>query len=389
MLKTADFDYHLPLELIAQKPFFPRDKCKLLVMDKKSGALQHRRFFEIEKYLRRGDVLVLNNSKVFKARLFGKLKSPPHPPLSKGERGGFVEIFLLREMSQTPVVWNFSRRRASVIWQVLANPGKKLKPGVRIYFSQKVQCEVVDKVNDKYLVRFNVSNKELMKWVAKHGHVPVPPYIKQEPESAEEYQTVYADKLGSVAAPTAGFHFTKNLLNKLKKKGVKICYITLHVGYGTFKPIKSEYIEEHKMEPEWVEIPKNVAGKINQAKKEGRRVIAVGTTTVRAIEGAVRACHCERPQGAWQSHTLTGLLRRSTPRNDNQLFYNGGVNLFIIPGFEFKIVDALITNFHLPKSTLLLLVSAFAGRDLIKKAYQEAIKKKYHFYSFGDAMLIL
>lgn len=385
-IKTSDFDYHLPPELIAQRPFFPRDKCKLLVVDKKSGALQHRRFFEIANppaggpsvaRLRCGDVLVLNNSKVFKARLYGEVKSVKCKMKSR------VEIFLLRSLTPSlspdaPVGTGLGGRgkeRGSV-WQVLGNPGKKLKPGVKVYFSKKIYCEVVEKTGDKYLARFNVLSGVLMKWVDKYGHVPVPPYIKQEPKKTAEYQTVYARHFGSVAAPTAGFHFTKNLLAKLRRRGVEVCYLTLHVGYGTFKPIKSEYIREHKMEAEWVDIPEAVAMAIARAKKEGRRIVAVGTTTVRALEGMLG----NAPQPP--------LKIRGGERGVMKGF-SGEVNLFITPGFKFKIVDALITNFHLPKSTLLLLVSAFAGRNNIIKAYQEAIERKYRFYSFGDAMLIV
>jgi len=361
VLKTADFDYNLPQELIAQKPTFPRDQCRLLVLDRKSGQIEHRHFFEVIDYLKKGDVLVLNNSKVFKARLFGRIKFLSCPPFKKGDEGGFVEIFLLREVRNN-------------IWEVLGNPGRKLKAGIRVYFSKTVWCEVIGKNDDKYQVRFNISGDKFQKFLSRYGHVPVPPYIKQEPKQFEEYQTVYAKHLGSIAAPTAGFHFTKPLLQRLKKKGVKIVFVTLHVGYGTFKPIKTERVEEHKMEAEWVEITETTAEAINRAKKEGGRVIAVGTTTVRALEGS-----CLLLQPPLKIRGGEGGVMK----------FQGEVNIFITPEFKFKVINALVTNFHLPKSTLLLLVSALASRDVIMKAYREAIKKHYHFYSFGDAMLIL
>jgi S-adenosylmethionine:tRNA ribosyltransferase-isomerase len=381
-MKTSDFDYYLPKELIAQKPFFPRDKCRLLVLERETGQIEHHYFFEIEKFLKAGDVLVLNNSKVFKARLYGEIRD------NNSQTKKQVEIFLLRPVASNVFKKKEGRKKGN-LWEVLGKPGKKLEKGVNIWFTKHVFGKVKEKTNGTFLVQFNLPRKKFITFVNRFGHIPVPPYIKKEPSRLSDYQTIYAKKIGSVAAPTAGFHFTRSLLNRLRKKGVKIVFLTLQVGYGTFQPIRSENIEEHRIKPELVEIPKKTSKIINQAKKEGKRVIAVGTTVVRALEGAFLQ---EKKQGKEEKLLKKDFQRLSQSAVHNSellLPYTGEVDLFIYPGFKFKIVDALITNFHLPKSTLLVLVSAFAGRDLIRKAYQEAIRKKYRFYSFGDAMLIL
>lgn len=339
-MRLKEFDYNLPKELIAQKPIRPRDHSRMMVLDKNKKIIKHCRFFDIEKFFKKGDVLVLNNTKVFKARLIGKV----------GESK--VEIFLLRQNKEE-------------FWQVLAKPGKKLKQDKEIVFSEKLKAKLVEKLDGGiYLIDFNLSNSELFKIIDKIGHVPVPPYIKKEPEKEEDYQTVYAQNIGSVAAPTAGFHFTKELIEKLKYKGVIFKYVTLHVGLGTFQPVKIDNIKDHKMHSEFVSISKDTADYINKAKKDEQSIISVGTTACRVLEGV--------------ASLNNGLL----------VEYNGDVDIFMYPGYDFKIIDGLITNFHLPKSTLLMLVSALAGNRLIKKAYKEAIDNRYRFFSFGDAMFI-
>jgi len=400
-MRISEFDYDLPQELIAQEPASPRDSCRLLVLDRKSGEILHRHFFDISDFLRAGDLLVINNTKVFKARLLGELD------------GKKVEIFLVRpespllntsvssgrEMEGKGVVEKgefdptqppLYKGRSNSHWLALGKPGRRLKIGetVKILHAPfgkgrggegDFSCRIISKNESGELeVDFGLPPEKVIELANRYGHIPVPPYIKSEPKVAADYQTVYADehKIGSVAAPTAGFHFTENLISKLKERGISFAEITLHVGLGTFLPIREDEISEHKMHVEWVEISASAAAQINAAKKEGRRVIAVGTTTTRALEGvAAQKSH---------SHVLKNV------RMTNLILeYSGFVNIFIQPGFEFKIIDGLITNFHLPKSTLLVLVSAFAGRENILRAYQEAVRERYRFYSFGDAMLII
>lgn len=349
-MKLKDFDYHLPKNLIANKPITPRDHSRLLVLEKSNGHLTHDKFYNISKYLKTGDTLVLNNTKVFPARLFGKK-----------ETGGKVEILLIRPTGTNT-------------WEALVG-SKRVRPGTKLLFGKNLIGVIQDKKGSVYTIKFNVSKNKLLKIVDKIGVPPTPPYIKKYkgPRSKllKDYQTTYADdnKIGSVAAPTAGFHFTKPLLKKLETQGVNIVYITLHVGYGTFQPVKSEKIEEHKMHPEWIKINKKTADRINEAKKEHRRVIAVGTTSTRALEAA----------------TIKSNNKKWPYRIKSQ---SGLINTYIYPGYKFKVIDALITNFHLPRTSLLMLVSALASTPQIKKAYQEAIEKKYRFYSFGDAMMI-
>lgn len=327
-MKTSDFDYHLPPELIAQAPVRPRDHSRLLVVDRNGCTLEHRHFFEIEEFLRPGDLLIVNESKVFKARLMTK---------------NGIEIFLLRPEGK--------------FWLALAKPGRKIKIDAILLFADGQTAKVIEKQSDgTILIDFVKTADEVFAWTDKNGTVPVPPYVAEAPKDEADYQTVYAQSVGSVAAPTAGFHFTPELISKLKDKGIRFASITLHVGIGTFRPLKTETLEKHVMHEEWIDVPAKTKFAIEETRKNGGRVIAVGTTTVRALESETQ---------------------------------HGFTNIFITPGYKFKNVDALITNFHLPKSTLLVLVIALAGHELIMKAYQEAINEKYRFFSFGDAMLIV
>ena len=342
MINLQDFDYHLPPELIAQAPAQPRDHSRLLVLAKKSGVMGHQHFYDLPRYLKAGDVLVLNNSKVFPARLLGK----------KLETGGAVEIFLHHKLKADT-------------WECLV--GGRVKEGTRVSFKHGLEALIKNNNQDgTWQVKFNQKGAKLWQSINQIGLVPLPPYIKRAKSQAVDktrYQTVFADarQTGSAAAPTAGLHFTKSLLKKLKAQGVKIVYVTLHVGLGTFAPVKTENILEHKMHSEFASISANAAREISNAKKAGRRVIAVGTTSARTLEAA------------------------DFTKSQAQAFWT---DIFIYPGYKFKVVDALITNFHLPKSTLLMLISALAGSKNIKLAYQAAISQKYRFFSYGDAMFI-
>ncbi|KKW33034.1 MAG: S-adenosylmethionine:tRNA ribosyltransferase-isomerase [Candidatus Uhrbacteria bacterium GW2011_GWA2_53_10] len=372
---TELFSFDLPPAFIAQEPMEPRDQSRLMLLDRKTGAWRHEQFFQIVDELKAGDVLVMNNTKVFKARLRGKV--------GKKE----VEVFLLRPLDEGR-------------WEVLLKPGRAVVKGLPITFDGW-KCEVMEKRKDGTVVFLCDQPKEvILAYADAHGEIPTPPYVKKIPANLEMYQTVYAEKTGSVAAPTAGFHFTPALLQKIRTKGVKIEFVTLHVGIGTFRPIKAGTLEEHKMHSEFVEVAPAVAQRINRAKEEGRCVIAVGTTTVRVLEGIAAGSllgGAGRPamgppparSPANGGASTGGVIAEPGPSALLPMTgFTGDVNLFITPGFEFKIVDAIITNFHLPKSTLLVLVSAFAGREHILAAYQEAIRQGYRFYSFGDAMLI-
>lgn len=338
-MKLSEFDFNLPKNLIAQKQASPRDACRLMVLDRSKGLVVHDRFYNLGKYLQQGDVLVLNNSKVLPARLIGKKAT-----------GGKVEILLLKQI--TPAVWQCLVGFVPITKQV----------GLKIKFSGKLSGEIIKRTGDTAVIKFNLSGAKLMEQILKIGQPPTPPYIKRLAKSSE-YQTVYAEKLGSVAAPTAGMHFTKPLMNKLKRMGVEIQYVTLHVGLGTFQPVKEDDITKHKIHSEYFELDKKTAERLNAAKRAGRRIIACGTTTVRVLESCARG----------------GKLSAK----------NGETKIFIYPGYKFQFIDALVTNFHVPKSTLIMLISAFAGKKFIDRAYQIAIKKKYRFYSFGDAMLVL
>ena len=337
-LSTADYYFDLPQELIAQDPMEKRDECRLLVVDKKSGEVSHHIFSEIINYLEPGDCLVLNNTKVIPARLLGE----------KEETGAAVEILLLK-------------RREADIWECLVKPGKKLRPGARVSFGGGIlKAEIMDIVEDgNRLVKFFYEGiwEEVLD---RLGEMPLPPYITHKLQDKNMYQTVYAKYEGSAAAPTAGLHFTNELLKKIEEKGVDLAYVTLHVGLGTFRPVKVTNVKEHHMHSEWYQVTQEAADKINKAKESGHRVICVGTTSCRTIESA---------------SDENGKL---TDCSDN-------TSIFIYPGYKFKVTDCLITNFHLPESTLVMLVSALAGREHVLSAYEEAIKERYRFFSFGDA----
>ncbi|MFA5460015.1 MAG: tRNA preQ1(34) S-adenosylmethionine ribosyltransferase-isomerase QueA [Candidatus Paceibacterota bacterium] len=341
------FDYHLPKELIAQEPIEPRDHSRLLVLNRKTGEIKHQHFYDIIDSLSANDVLVFNNSKVVPARIYGK----------KANTKGKVEILLIRP--QDKQVFDFVSWPQD--WVIIGKP--ELKKDQVIEFSDKLKGTIKEEIGYERIICFNKQGEELKQEIVSLGQAPLPPYITQPTErSFEEYQTVYAEKHGSVAAPTAGFHFTKDLLDKIQAKNIQLEFVTLYVGLGTFLPVKVEKIEDHQMHSEFFELSKETAQRLNQAKKDKKRIIAVGTTVIRVLEVCAQNSELESKQG-W-------------------------TNLFIYPGYVFKFVDSLITNFHLPKSTLLMLVSAFASKDLIFKAYQEAIDKKYRFFSFGDSMFI-
>jgi len=340
-MKKSEFRYELPTRLIAQTPLDRRDDSRLMQLDRRTGEISHRCFFQLPDLLREGDCLVLNDSRVLPARLFGKRAS-----------GGAVEVVLLRD-------------RGDRLWECLTRPGRKTKVNTRLVFGEgELSGTVEDEIEGgNRLIRFNFDGI-FLETLERLGKMPLPPYIHEELKDAERYQTVYARASGSAAAPTAGLHFTKELLGKLKKRGIGIHYITLHVGLGTFRPVKAEDIENHEMHAEYCDIPHATADAVNAARSEGRRVIAVGTTSCRTLES--RASEDGRIAG-----------------------FSGFTNAFIYPGYHFKCIDGLITNFHLPESTLIMLVSALAGRENVLRAYEEAIREEYRFFSFGDAMLIL
>lgn len=339
-MRTEDFDYKLPEELIAQHPTDKRDFSRLMVVDKKTGKREDKHFYDIIDYLDEGDLLVMNDTRVIPARLFG------HRP-GKDEK---IEVFLLE---------NIDKDR----WEVLVRPGKKMKIGTQCVFSDKLSLEVVDiKEDGNRVVEFYYEGifQEILDEL---GNMPLPPYIKEKLEDKERYQTVYSKNPGSVAAPTAGLHFTKDLLQRIKDKGVNIAFITLNVGLGTFRPVKVDDVKNHKMHSEHYSISKETAKLINDTKKNNKRIISTGTTTTRTLESVYK--------------------KNSSIKEDS-----GETDIFIYPGFDFKVVDCQITNFHLPKSTLIMLVSAFASKDIILDAYKDAVDKKYRFFSFGDAMFL-
>ena len=340
-MDVKDFDYDLPEELIAQDPLEDRSSSRLMVLDKKTGQVSHHVFKEIINYLRPGDCLVLNNTKVIPARLFGVKEGT----LAK------IEILLLK-------------RKQNDIWETLVKPGKKAKPGTKIIFGDGLLIgEVIDVVEDgNRLIQFTYDGifEEILD---KLGQMPLPPYITHQLKDKNRYQTVYAKYDGSAAAPTAGLHFTKELLKAVKEKGVDIAEVTLHVGLGTFRPVKVENVLDHHMHSEFYMVSQEAADKINNAKKNGGRIISVGTTSTRTLESAADE---------------NGMLKECS----------GWTEIFIYPGYKFKVIDCLITNFHLPQSTLVMLVSALAGREHILAAYKEAVEEKYRFFSFGDAMFI-
>jgi S-adenosylmethionine:tRNA ribosyltransferase-isomerase len=342
-LTLSDFDYELPEELVAQNPTPRRDGSKLLLLDAQSGQVEHSKFSKVVDALEKGDVLIINNTKVFPSRLFAY----------KDKTDTEIELFLLRELGNN-------------LWETLVKPARKVRVGNKLVIGDKVTCDVVDNtVSGGRVVRFDKNGGDFYSILDEVGHWPLPPYIEREANAKdkERYQTVYAEHRGAVAAPTAGLHFTESLLKKAKAKGVHIHTVILHVGLGTFRPVNVEDITKHQMDAEYFNVPEETVAAIKKAKTEGRRVIGVGTTVVRALESAV-------------------MYPRELEAGD------GWTNKFIYPPYEFRVIDGMITNFHQPKSTLLMLVSAFSSREKILSAYNEAIEKKYRFFSYGDAMFI-
>ncbi len=340
-MKTSDFFYNLPEELIAQTPIEPRNASRLLVLSKDNGSINHTKFTSLFSYLKKGDTLILNNTRVLPARIYG----------IKEDTGARVEFLLLKNMGNDT-------------WEALAGPGRKAKPGTAFKFSDKLSCDVLETTAEgNRIIKFNCEG-EFYALLDEVGQMPLPHYITEELKNKERYQTVYSKELGSAAAPTAGLHFTDEMLIDLKNKGINIGYVTLHVGLGTFRPVKAENINDHKMHSEHYIIPADTAELINKTKAEGGRVICVGTTSCRTLESAA---------------TFHGCIKEC----------DGDTDIFIYPGYEFKCMDGLITNFHLPESTLIMLVSAFAGYENTMKAYNTAVAEKYRFFSFGDAMLIV
>ena len=339
-MRKSDFYFDLPEELIAQTPLERRDSSRLLHLDKVTGELEHRHFYDLLDYLREGDCMVFNDSRVLPARLIGARPT-----------GGSVELVLLRDLGAGR-------------WECLSRPGRKTRPGTEILFGNGELKATVESVAEggNRIVHFDYEGI-FLEVLERLGKMPLPPYIKEELQDNERYQTVYSREIGSAAAPTAGLHFTKELMEKNAAKGVKLCYVTLHVGLGTFRPVKAEEIEDHEMHSEFCIIPEETARIVSETKKNGGRVIAVGTTSCRTLE--------------------------SFAREDGSLpATSGWTNIFIYPGYTFKCIDALVTNFHLPESTLIMLVSALAGREHVLHAYEEAVKERYRFFSFGDAMFI-
>jgi len=381
--QTSEFDYDLPSDHIAQHSVEPRDHSKLMVLDRKTGEIQHKLFYDVIDELHAGDVLVFNDTKVFKERLLVGAGFMPAHATGQTPPGVVKEIFLLRCIENVgagfmPALSTGSAppvRPITSTWQALVRPAKKLHVDDTITINN-IEIIVRDKQDDGVvMLEFPMDEAGVLAFTDEFGLIPIPPYVSEMPTDANKYQTVYARDVGSVAAPTAGFHFTNDLIERLKQKGIEIAFVTLHVGIGTFRPMQSDTIEEHTMHSEFVQIPEVTASIVNRAKQEHRRVIAVGTTTVRSLEGAA-ASSSPLPRG----RSGGGLL----PEHG----FQGDVNLFITPGFDFQIIDGMITNFHLPKSTLLVLVSAFAGRHHVLRAYREAIANDYRFFSFGDAMMI-
>ena len=340
-MKTEDFDYELPESLIAQTPLKDRASSRLLVLDKKTGEIEHAEFHEIINYLNKGDVLVINDTKVIPARLIG----------NKEETNAIIELLLLKDLGDN-------------IYETLSRPQKRLKEGTIVSFGNGILKAKVTKIMDEGITHVElIYDGILYEILDKLGEMPLPPYIHEKLENKDRYQTVYAKNLGSAAAPTAGLHFTDELLTKIKEKGIIIAPITLHVGLGTFRPVNVEDVTKHKMHTEFYQMTKETADILNNAKKESRRIISVGTTSTRTLETIIHKY---------------GEFKECS----------GNTDIFIYPGFEFKGIDAQITNFHLPKSTLIMLISAFAGKEKVMNAYKEAVDKKYRFFSFGDSMFI-
>lgn len=345
-MRVDEFDYDLPDSLIAQRPCDKRDESRLLVLHRNDGSIEHRHFYDIVEYLKPGDCLVLNNSKVLPARLFG----------TKKETGAHVEFLLIKRVHGD-------------VWQTMVRPGRRIKPGDLVEFGPGLHAKILDYGDQGTRIVAFFYDGIFMERLEEYGTMPLPPYIERPTTQAdnERYQTVYCEPEGSVAAPTAGLHFTKELLQVIREKGVRVSTVTLHVGIGTFRPVKAEKVEDHEMHFEEYEVPEQTANLVNQTIAEGGRIISVGTTSARTLESAAHPSS----QGDW-------LIQAGS----------GSTGIFIYPGYTFKIVDSLITNFHLPKSTLLMLISALYDREKILEAYQEAIDQEYRFFSYGDAMLI-
>lgn len=339
-MRTEDFDYNLPEELIAQHPADKRDFSRLMVVDRKTGKREDKHFYDIIDYLNEGDLLVMNDTRVIPARLFGHREG-------KEEK---IEVFLLENVEDDK-------------WEVLVKPGKKMKIGTKCIFSDELSLEVIDIKEDGNRVVEFFYDGIFQEILDRLGNMPLPPYIKEKLKDKERYQTVYSKNPGSVAAPTAGLHFTKELLKKIEEKGVKLAYITLNVGLGTFRPVKVDNVKNHKMHSEFYQLSKETADLINETKKNNKRIISTGTTTTRTLESVYKK---------------NGKIKEDS----------GWTDIFIYPGFEFNVIDCQITNFHLPKSTLIMLVSALASKEIILDAYKNAVDKKYRFFSFGDAMFL-
>ena len=341
-MKRSDFYYELPEELIAQTPVEPRSASRMMILDRRSGEIGHSHFYNLCSFLKKGDLLVLNDSRVLPARIYGE----------KEGTGSFIEFLLLEQ-------------KENMVWEILCRPGKKAKPGPRFSFGGgKLRAEITDVLEDgNRIARFECEGS-LYAVLDEIGQMPLPPYIKEKLQDKERYQTVYAHELGSAAAPTAGLHFTKELMQDIEAMGVNIAYVTLHVGLGTFRPVKEDKVLDHKMHSEHYELPQRTAELINETKAAGGRVIAVGTTSCRTLESVASLYGCIKP-------------------------CEGNTDIFIYPGYRFKVLDGLITNFHLPESTLIMLVSAFAGYENTMNAYRIAVEEKYRFFSFGDCMLIV
>jgi S-adenosylmethionine:tRNA ribosyltransferase-isomerase len=339
-MKTDDFDFYLPEELIAQTPLDKRDASRMLVLDKETGDIEHKHFYDITSMLSDNDVLVLNDTKVIPARIIGV----------KEDTGAVIELLMLKDLGNN-------------IWECLSKPAKRIKEGTIIKFSDRLRAKCTY-VGEEGIRHFELLYEGILYEILDElGEMPLPPYIHEKLKDKDRYQTVYAKNIGSAAAPTAGLHFTKELLKEIEAKGVTICYVTLHVGLGTFRPVSVTDVTKHKMHSEYYEMSEEVAHTLNEAKKNGKRIISVGTTSTRTLETIMG---------------LYGEFRACT----------GNTEIFIYPGYEFKAIDALITNFHLPKSTLIMLVSALAGKDNILNAYNKAVEEKYRFFSFGDSMFI-
>jgi len=376
-MKISEFNYILPSELVATHPVEPRDSAKLLVMNRASGELMDKRFTDLPDLLRSGDVLVFNDSKVIPARLMATINLPVIPAKAGIQSPRSFEVLLIKKSEGST-------------WECWVKPGRKAKVGDVFTFSAKLSATMLRREDDLFFLEFNLTGSEFYAELAKIGEMPVPPYILKAreletrnsklktspPEDADDYQTIYAKAEGSVAAPTAGLHFTGDLMMRLRERGVQLEYVTLHVGLGTFQPVTTEVVEEFDIHSEIYEINLETATRLNLAKAEGRRIIAVGTTTVRVLESAaaeIQACGLTNPGN--MKHAL--------------LPQSGDTSIYIYPGYTYKFVDGMITNFHLPKSSLLLLVAAFAGRDEIMNAYSHAVENKYRFYSYGDGMVII